>query len=137
MRIVLVGRPAHRARLRSELEEAGLEIAGEFDTLNDAQISRIRADATVLARRGDRQTDHEGEPDAAEWAEWIEEPLTRREIDVLQLLAEGLPNKSIAARLGVSDQTVKFHVASILAKLAATNRTDAVRRALHRGLINL
>jgi DNA-binding NarL/FixJ family response regulator len=137
MRIVLVGRPAHRARLRAELEEAGLEIAGEFDTLSDMQMSSVRADAIVLARRGDRQTEHEGDRDTAQWAEWIEEPLTRREIDVLQLLAEGLPNKAIAARLGVSDQTVKFHVASILAKLAATNRTDAVRRALRRGLINL
>lgn len=134
MRIVLVGRPAHRARLRSELEEAGLEIAGEFDTLTHAQASIIRADAIVLARRSDQQNERE---DGRDDAEWIEEPLTRREIDVLQLLAEGLPNKSIAARLGVSDQTVKFHLASIFAKLGATNRTDAVRLALRRGLINL
>ena len=48
---------------------------------------------------------------------------------MLELLAEGLPNKAIAARLGISDQTVKFHVASIAGKLGAANRTDAVRRA--------
>ena len=63
--------------------------------------------------------------------------LKAREIQVLELLAEGLPNKAIAERLGISDQTVKFHVASISGKLGAANRTDAVRRAVRRGLIAL
>ena len=63
--------------------------------------------------------------------------MTTREIEVLELVAEGLPNKTIAARLGISDQTVKFHVASIAGKLGAANRTDAVRRAVRRGLIAL
>ena len=67
----------------------------------------------------------------------FEEPLTPREIEVLELLAEGLPNKAIALRLRISDQTVKFHVASISAKLGAKNRTDAVRRAVRRGLVTL
>jgi DNA-binding NarL/FixJ family response regulator len=67
----------------------------------------------------------------------VPEPLTPREIQVLELLAEGLPNKAIAHRLGISDQTVKFHVASISGKLGATNRTDAVRRGVRRGLIAL
>jgi DNA-binding NarL/FixJ family response regulator len=48
-----------------------------------------------------------------------------------------LSNKAIAARLGISDQTVKFHVASIAGKLGAQNRTDAVRRAVRRGLVTL
>jgi DNA-binding NarL/FixJ family response regulator len=52
-------------------------------------------------------------------------------------MAEGLPNKAIAVRLGISDQTVKFHVAAIAGKLGATNRTDAVRRGVRRGLITL
>jgi DNA-binding NarL/FixJ family response regulator len=65
------------------------------------------------------------------------EALTSRETDVLELLAEGLSNKGIAARLGISDQTVKFHVASIGGKLGAANRTDAVRLAVRRGLIAL
>lgn len=67
----------------------------------------------------------------------LEEPLTPREVEVLELLAEGLSNKTIAAHLGISDQTVKFHVASICGKLDAVNRTDAVRRAVRRGLIAL
>jgi DNA-binding NarL/FixJ family response regulator len=56
---------------------------------------------------------------------------------VLELLAEGLSNKAIAAALGVSDQTVKFHVASISGKLGASNRTEAVRMAVRRGLITM
>ena len=56
---------------------------------------------------------------------------------MLALLAEGLSNKRIAERLAISDQTVKFHVASIGGKLGALNRTDAVRRGLQRGLISL
>jgi DNA-binding NarL/FixJ family response regulator len=65
------------------------------------------------------------------------EALTPREVEVLELLAEGMPNKAIAERLHISDQTVKFHVASISGKLGAANRTDAVRRAVRRGLITL
>ena len=67
--------------------------------------------------------------------EAFDEPLTAREVQVLELLAEGLPNKRIAGRLGISDQTVKFHVSAISGKLGAANRTDAVRRAVRRGLI--
>jgi DNA-binding NarL/FixJ family response regulator len=127
MRVILVGTPVGRARLRSQLEDAGIEIAAEFRTLAEARTSAGDADAILLSGNG---------PDAAD-AEWIEQPLTRREIDVLQLLAEGLPNKSIAERLGIGDQTVKFHVASILSKLGASNRTDAVRLGLRRGLVSL
>jgi DNA-binding NarL/FixJ family response regulator len=52
-------------------------------------------------------------------------------------VAQGLPNKRIAERLGISDQTVKFHVASVTGKLGAANRTDAVSRAVRAGLITL
>lgn len=108
-----------------------MEIAGEFDTLADARASATEADAVVLA-------DPVKPRDLREpIQEWIEEALTPREVEVLELLAEGLPNKAIAERLGISDQTVKFHVASITGKLGAGNRTEAVRRALRRGLISL
>ena len=65
------------------------------------------------------------------------EPLTGREAQVLNLLADGQPNKAIAASLGVSEETVKFHLAAIFGKLGASNRTDAVRIALRRGLVAL
>lgn len=63
------------------------------------------------------------------------EPLTPREMQVLEMLAQGLSNKEIAARLGISDHTAKFHVNSILAKLRAGTRTEAVMRGIRRGLI--
>jgi DNA-binding NarL/FixJ family response regulator len=65
------------------------------------------------------------------------EPLSDREREVVELLALGLPNKTIARRLGISEHTVKFHVGSILAKLGAASRTEAVTRAARRGLIAL
>ncbi|MBC8144707.1 MAG: response regulator transcription factor [bacterium] len=63
--------------------------------------------------------------------------LTPRELEVIRLLAEGLPNKLIADRLGISDHTVKFHVNAILSKLGAHSRTEAVTRAARGGLITL
>jgi DNA-binding NarL/FixJ family response regulator len=67
----------------------------------------------------------------------LEEHLTRRELEVLEVLAEGLSNRAIATRLQISEHTVKFHVSSIFAKLGAENRTDAVRLGVRRGLITL
>lgn len=63
--------------------------------------------------------------------------LTPRELQVLALLAEGLPNKSIARRLGISDHTVKFHVNAVLGKLGARSRTEAAVRAARLGLLRL
>lgn len=63
------------------------------------------------------------------------EPLTPREIEVLRLLAEGMPNKEIAARLKISEHTAKFHVASIMGKLGATSRTEAVTLGIRHGLV--
>lgn len=63
--------------------------------------------------------------------------LTPRELEVLHLLAEGLPNKTIARQLGISEHTVKFHINALMGKLGAQSRTDAVVRATRRGLIIL
>jgi DNA-binding NarL/FixJ family response regulator len=65
------------------------------------------------------------------------ETLTAREIQVLQLMAQGLPNKIIAARLGISLHTAKFHVASILSKLGAASRTEAVTLGARHGFVAL
>ncbi len=123
MRVLLVGSAADRARLRDRIDRQ-FEIAGEFLTLASARSSTLAGEAILLlpGRRGDE--------DGAD-------PLTAREIQVLELLAEGLSNKAIAGRLGISDQTVKFHVAAISSKLGASNRTDAVRRAIRRGLVTV
>jgi len=65
----------------------------------------------------------------------LSEEITFRETDVLRMLAEGLVNKDIAARLGISEHTVKFHISSILDKLGASTRTEAVMLGVRRGLI--
>ena len=75
-----------------------------------------------------------GRPDRAEPSDV---DLTPRELDVLALMAEGASNKLIAKRLGISIHTAKFHVGSILDKLDATGRTDAVAHAARRGVIEL
>lgn len=65
----------------------------------------------------------------------LSEEITSRETDVLRMLAEGLVNKDIATRLGISEHTVKFHISSILDKLGASTRTEAVALGIRRGLI--
>ena len=127
MRVIVVGSPAERNRLQAQLGRS-VDVVGEFAALADARASGVEADAIVIgAARPGVEDEHGIEGEA----------LTAREREVLALLAEGLPNKAIAARLGISDQTVKFHVASISSKLGATNRTEAVRLAVRRGLITL
>jgi DNA-binding NarL/FixJ family response regulator len=76
-------------------------------------------------------------PSATNGAEELLEPLTPREQEVLRMLALGLANKEIAARLNISEHTVKFHVAAILGKLGAASRTEAVALGIRRGLILL
>jgi DNA-binding NarL/FixJ family response regulator len=128
MRVILVGSPAERSRLRSQAN-GSIEVAGEFDSLAAARAAEIDHDGILIASEAADASDIE--------EEGFDEPLTPREVQVLELLAEGLPNKAIAVRLQISDQTVKFHVSSISGKLGAKNRTDAVRRAVRRGLITL
>ena len=79
-------------------------------------------------------SDHSLRGNDGEAAEFVE-PLTARERDVLEMLAQGRGNREIAAQLRISEHTVKFHVASILGKLGAATRTEAVSIALRRGLI--
>ena len=141
MRVLIVGSADARQRLRARLHES-IEIVAEFATVSAARESGAAADAILMAAP-DRVDPESADPERVGLQSGVREtgglvePLTPREQEVLELLAEGLPNKAIAARLGISDQTVKFHVASISAKLGATNRTEAVRLALRRGLLTL
>ena len=135
MRAILVGPPGVRDRLRWDLETRSIEVVGEFDTIADAR--RAGLDADVVVSLPDPGAQDPGSGTRALVEEAFEEALTHRELEVLEQLAEGLPNKGIAARLGISDQTVKFHVASIMGKLGASNRVETVRRAVRRGLLSL
>jgi DNA-binding CsgD family transcriptional regulator len=89
------------------------------------------ADAAVVLPSGrSPQADVAPQPD-------VEVPLTPRELEVLALLAEGASNKMIARRLGISVHTAKFHVGSLIDKLDAVGRTDAVTHAARLGVIHL
>jgi DNA-binding NarL/FixJ family response regulator len=101
-------------------------VVGEADSISEARALSLAADAFLLAAT------QSAEPDGP-----ILEPLTTRELEVLDLVSQGLSNKAIARRLGISDQTVKFHVATIFDKLGVANRTEAARLALRQGLISM
>ena len=113
---VEIDNPVLADRLASLLDGiAGLRLAAPGEAANVAIISRDPQNAA--------------EPHGFD--------LTPRELDVLALLAEGASNKTIARRLGISVHTAKFHVGSLLDKLDATGRTDAVAHAARRGVIHL
>jgi len=129
------------AALRHRLDEAAIEIVGQ------GLIADVRSGLTVVPRPIDallltplaqehvsparplRVTTPADEP--------LLEQLTPRERTVLALVADGLPNREIAHELEISEHTVKFHLASIFGKLAVSSRTEAVRRGLQLGLIEI
>jgi len=90
----------------------------------------------IVMHRGEADSNFPGALASRPLAELLE-PLTRREREVLQMLASGLGNKEIATRLTISEHTVKFHVASILGKLGAASRTEAVALGIRHGLVLL
>ena len=135
MRIILVGPPAARARLRAKLP-ASIQVVGEHLTTAEAGAGGVAADAVLTAT----EPSTGASPPAATRAGVDDPPverLTSRELDVLELLASGLPNRAIGERLGISAETAKFHVASIMGKLGTSNRVETVRQAVRRGLISL
>jgi DNA-binding NarL/FixJ family response regulator len=111
---------------------AAVRAAADGLVVMDRQLARGLAAAAAGGAPG-----AEAHPEAREALDVGREPLTPREREVLQLLAEGLGNKTIASRLRVSEHTAKFHVASIMTKLGASSRTEAVTLAARRGLLIL
>jgi DNA-binding NarL/FixJ family response regulator len=142
--VVVVGNdPAAATYLARDGSRAiGVVPANADAAVLHAAISAVAAGLSVgppaLTRRApDRNFPEGNDPDGEPVDDVGPEPLTARERDVLDALAQGLPNRAIAARLGISEHTVKFHLASIFGKLGVKTRTGAVRRALRRGLIGL
>ena len=108
-------------------ESAADDIISAIYAAHDGLVLLSTATAESLAAvYGDQPLETEDE---------LSEEITRRETDVLRMLAEGIVNKDIAARLGISEHTVKFHISSILEKLGASTRTEAVTLGIRRGLI--
>jgi len=107
----------------------------------DADDARVRAAVAALALGlvvYDQDSGNaRGAPLAAVPRQDLPEPLTPRELEVFELMAEGLGNRDIARALGVTSHTAKFHVAQILQKTGAATRTEAVRHGLRLGLVGL
>jgi DNA-binding CsgD family transcriptional regulator len=137
-----MNRPPPRARVVVRARDPLLRsmIAERLSGLEDiavqeegARIPGARADgAGAAARAGGRDP-----ADAVVEVVGDAPALTPREMEVLGLLADGLANKEIGARLGISAHTAKFHVESLLRKLDAANRAEAVREGISRGLISV
>ena len=106
---------------------------------HDASADEIAA--AVTATRAGLLVLHPGALSGASASATLARPdastLTTREMEILEMMAEGMRNRAIAGRLKISRHTVKFHVASILTKLAARSRTEAVTLGVRRGLISL
>ena len=100
-----------------------------------AAVEAVAAGLIVLAPAETENFASSRGPDANGGPAVLAESLTAREVEVLRLVAEGLGNKEIAARLAISEHNAKFHVASILGKLGAASRTEAVMAGIRRGLI--
>lgn len=118
----------------------GDEHAAPVPIESDPALAAAAALLTLAGYRvvpSEQARDERTDPDAGDEdkADPAGVQLSDRETEVLALLAEGASNKLIARRLGVSVHTAKFHVASILAKLGAANRTDAIGIAMRTGLV--
>ena len=98
-------------------------------------LAAVSEDLTVFAPEFLRLLVHAPLESGEQEIEYPSDPLTARETEVLALLAAGAGNKEIAERLRISEHTAKFHVSSILSKLGATTRTEAVSRGYRLGLI--
>jgi DNA-binding NarL/FixJ family response regulator len=103
-----------------------------LQAIDAAHRGLVLLDPSLAAQIAARVRPEESEADAVALGE-----LTSRELEVLRMLAEGSANKEIATRLGISEHTVKFHISSILGKLGAESRTEAVTLGVRKGLIVL
>ncbi|MBV9623282.1 MAG: response regulator transcription factor [Acidobacteria bacterium] len=132
---ILVSRAGLPVLWVGQAADGGAAARGMFGHVpEDASLAQIRAAAAALAV-GLQIKPREDRSYAEESEFTMLDPLTDRELEVLNLVAEGFPNREIARRLRVSPNTIKFHVSSIIGKLGASSRTEAVTLGLRHGLI--
>ncbi len=148
--VAIVSEPAHVAPALAA-GARGVVLRDQVGPGIDAALAAVRSGLTVIdtalaeslvpnagpnAGIGPAASDRAGSEDRSKTGKPRGE-LTERERQVVQLLTEGLSNKLIADRLGISDHTAKFHVNGVMMKLGASTRTEAVVEAMRRGLIRL
>jgi DNA-binding NarL/FixJ family response regulator len=140
LRLLVVGRTAEElTRLRERLaRHGGLRVGGEV------LLSALQSGATDVSPEIDAVlippealVPPAANPRTVPGSEPLVEQLTPRERDVLALVADGLGNRAIAHALAISEHTVKFHLASVFGKLGVSSRTEAARRGLRLGLIDI
>lgn len=113
-------------------------LSGRASEEADALRQRLAGDPFIeLVDRVDRAEAVVSVPAQPRSTEPLVEALTARELGVLALVADGLPNREIANALAISEHTVKFHLASIFGKLGVSTRTEAVQRGLRLGVIEI
>jgi DNA-binding NarL/FixJ family response regulator len=134
--VVLLADDLNRSELRVALRGGVKAIVGRQSSRREIAAA-LEAAAAGLTSLGPEEMDVLLPASAQNFdaAQVGVEPLTPREAEVLGLLAEGTGNKKIAERLKLSEHTVKFHVSSILGKLGATTRTEAVARGIQHGMV--
>ena len=130
--VAVVGDPAHTAPALAA-GARGVVLRDQVGPGIHAALAAVRSGLTVM----DTQLATNLVPQQSVSAPKGRGELTERERQVVQLLSEGLSNKLIADRLGISDHTAKFHVNGVMMKLGASTRTEAVVEAMRRGLIKL
>jgi two-component system, NarL family, response regulator YdfI len=133
--VILLVDSGDSALIRSALR-SGIRGAISWDATTqeiESEVHVVRAGLVVTTPNSIAELLPPTEPVGEDLAE----PLSARELEVLELVAEGLSNKLIAHGLNISEHTVKTHVASIFAKLGASSRTEAVSQAIRRGLVML
>ena len=123
----------------AEALRKGVRAVLPSDITSDQLVAALRAAAAglVVLHPAEVTATFSTQATSSQALNELTEPLTPREREVLQMLASGLGNKQIAARLNISEHTAKFHVASILGKLGAGSRTEAVALGIRRGLVLL
>lgn len=121
--------------VRQALQAGVNAILSREATSEEVRLAILAAEAGLVLLHPSSAQHLSREGLASQDASIFAEALTAREREVLRLVGEGLGNKEIAARLNISGHTVKFHISSVLGKLGATSRTEAVSQGIRRGLI--
>jgi DNA-binding NarL/FixJ family response regulator len=126
-------------RALERIKRAAQSVESDSAAARDLGVAQRLIEAAIhSARQGNAESAFDGDaphqPSSSD--DWPPmPPLTLREEEVLRLMAEGLRNKEIAARLGISERTATFHVGNVLSKLGADGRVEAIHLARRRGLL--
>jgi ATP/maltotriose-dependent transcriptional regulator MalT len=132
MNVVVVARdPSRRRTLIRKAEEAGWTVRADVPADSALSAEDLDGVAAVIL------DGHDLDSTQATREDDLVEPLTSRELEVLEQLAAGLSNRQIARALSISEHTVKFHVSAILGKLGVSSRAAAIRHGMRHGLVTL